>query len=116
MPHPIREGNNELLGAIGDLKGSLESRIDELLWGNQLRRSPQAITLFQTLLRFGFSTALLRAMLKRMPEQATPRAAFQWARNELGKHLPVLDAEDALWQPGLALALVGPTGVGKTTT
>jgi flagellar biosynthesis protein FlhF len=116
VPRPIPAGNNELLGAIGDMKGSLESRIDELLWGNQLRRSPQAITLFQTLLRFGFSTALLRAMLKRMPEQATPRAAFQWARRELGKHLPVLDAEDALWQPGLALALVGPTGVGKTTT
>ena len=109
-------GNTELLGAIGDLKGSLESRIDELLWGNQLRRSPQAITLFQTLLRFGFSTALLRAMLKRMPEQATPRAALQWARHELGKHLPVLDAEGTLWQPGLVLALVGPTGVGKTTT
>ncbi|TAN27705.1 MAG: flagellar biosynthesis protein FlhF [Castellaniella sp.] len=115
-PRPIPAGNIQLLGAIDDLKGSLESRIDELLWGNQLRRSPQAITLFQTLLRFGFSTALLRAMLKRMPEQATSRAAFQWARNELGKHLPVLDAEDTLWQPGLALALVGPTGVGKTTT
>lgn len=116
MPRAVPAGNAELLGAIGDLKGALESRIDELLWGNQLRRSPQAITLFQTLLRFGFSTALLRAMLKRMPEQATPRAAFQWARQELGKHLPVLDAEDTLWQPGLVLALVGPTGVGKTTT
>ncbi|WP_276809297.1 flagellar biosynthesis protein FlhF [Castellaniella defragrans] len=106
----------DLMGAIGELKGSLETRIDELLWGSQLRRSPQAVTLFQNLLRFGFSTALLRAMLKHMPEQAGARAAFQWARNELVRHLPVLEAEDALWQPGLALALVGPTGVGKTTT
>ncbi len=106
----------DLMGAIGELKGSLETRIDELLWGSQLRRSPQAVTLFQSLLRFGFSTALLRAMLKHMPEQAVPRAALQWARNELVRHLPVLESEDALWQPGLALALVGPTGVGKTTT
>ncbi|MGB7483963.1 MAG: flagellar biosynthesis protein FlhF, partial [Castellaniella sp.] len=106
----------DLMGVIGELKGSLETRIDELLWGSQLRRSPQAVTLFQSLLRFGFSTALLRAMLKRMPEQLANRAAFQWARNELVSHLPVLSSEDALWQPGLALALVGPTGVGKTTT
>ena len=113
---PAAAPGTDLMGAIGELKGSLETRIDELLWGSQLRRSPQAVTLFQNLLRFGFSTALLRAMLKQMPEQAANRAAFQWARNELVNHLPVLASEDALWQPGLALALVGPTGVGKTTT
>ncbi|MER1966511.1 flagellar biosynthesis protein FlhF [Castellaniella sp. GW247-6E4] len=106
----------DLIGAIGELRGSLESRIDELLWGSQLRRAPGAVSLFQTLLRFGFSTALLRAMLKRLPEHMGERAAFQWARAELVKHLPVLASEDTLWQPGLALALVGPTGVGKTTT
>jgi flagellar biosynthesis protein FlhF len=106
----------DLVGAIGELRGSLESRIDELLWGSELRRAPQAVSLFQSLLRFGFSTALLRAMLKRLPEQYATRAAFQWARNELIKHLPVLASEDELWRPGQALALVGPTGVGKTTT
>lgn len=106
----------DVVGAIGELRGSLESRIDELLWGNQLRRAPAAVMLFQTLLRFGFSTALLRAMLKRLPEHLGERAAFQWARGELVKHLPVLATEEALWRPGLVLALVGPTGVGKTTT
>lgn len=115
MSRPANE-NPDVVDAIGELRGSLESRIDELLWGTQLRRAPQAVSLFQSLLRFGFSTALLRAMLKRLPEQHATRAAFQWARNELIKHLPVLASEDELWRPGLALALVGPTGVGKTTT
>ncbi|WP_323017878.1 flagellar biosynthesis protein FlhF [Castellaniella sp.] len=115
-PPPAAPSGDELAGVIGELKGSLESRIDELLWGNQLRRSPQAVTLFQNLLRFGFSTTLLRAMLKTLPELSGARSALQWARNELITHLPVLSSEDALWQPGLALALVGPTGVGKTTT
>ena len=110
------EASSGLLGVIGDLKGSLEARMDELLWGRQLQRSPQAVGLFQTLLRFGFSTALLRAMITRMPDQSSPRAALQWARDELVGHLPVLASEDALWTPGLVLALVGPTGVGKTTT
>lgn len=113
---PAPDARVEVMSAIGEMRGALESRIDELLWGNQLRRAPQAVSLFQTLLGFGFSTALLRAMLKRLPEQLSAKAAFQWARNELVTHLPVLDNEDALWTPGVALALVGPTGVGKTTT
>ncbi|HWK70748.1 MAG TPA: flagellar biosynthesis protein FlhF [Burkholderiaceae bacterium] len=106
----------EVMSAIGEMRGALESRIDELMWGNQLRRVPQAALLFQAMLGFGFSTALLRAMLKRLPEHLSSKAAFQWARNELATHLPVLDSEDALWTRGQALALVGPTGVGKTTT
>src|SRR5690606_22622649 len=85
-------------------------------WGTQLRKAPQAVSLFQKLLAMGFSTALLRAMLKRLPESLPPRAALQWCRDELVAHLPVSTDEDALWTPGVALALVGPTGVGKTTT
>ncbi|MEO6986764.1 MAG: flagellar biosynthesis protein FlhF, partial [Paralcaligenes sp.] len=106
----------DVLGAIGDLRGSLETRIDELLWGSQLRRAPQAVSLFQTLLGLGFSTALLRAMLKSLPEQLSAKAALQWVRHELTMHMPVLANEADLWVPGCALALVGPTGVGKTTT
>lgn len=106
----------ELMSAIGAMRGALENRIDELLWSNQLQRAPETLSLFQTLLGYGFSTALLRAMLKRMPAHLNDRAAFEWARHELDTHLPVLPSEDRLWQPGLALALVGPTGVGKTTT
>jgi flagellar biosynthesis protein FlhF len=55
-------------------------------------------------------------MLKSLPEGLGSRAALQWARSELVKSLPVLDREDTLWRPGAAIALVGPTGVGKTTT
>lgn len=115
-PAPMPEQGADVMDAIGAMRGALENRIDELLWGNQLRRAPQAVSLFQTLLGYGFSTALLRAMLKRLPDQLAAKAAFQWARNELITHLPVLKNEDELWTPGLVLALVGPTGVGKTTT
>ncbi|MBQ0217259.1 flagellar biosynthesis protein FlhF [Alcaligenes faecalis] len=107
---------DNVMGAIGALRGALEGRMDDLVWSHQMRRTPVAVNLFQSLLSQGFSTALLRAMLKRLPEELGARAALQWVRTELETHLPVLRSEDALWQPGLALALVGPTGVGKTTT
>lgn len=106
----------EVMSAIGEMRGALEARMDDLMWGNQLRRVPQAAALFQTMLGFGFSTALLRAMLKRLPEALSGKAAVQWVRQELIAHLPVLESEDDLWTRGRAIALVGPTGVGKTTT
>lgn len=115
-PTPAGDTRVEVMSAIGEMRGALETRMDELMWGNQLRRVPQAAALFQTMLGFGFSTALLRAMLKRLPETLSGKAAVQWVRQELIAHLPVLESEEALWTRGRAIALVGPTGVGKTTT
>lgn len=120
VPPPVRAPaatpNVELVDAIGAMRGALEARMDEVLWGNHLRRAPQAVHLFQTLLGLGFSTALLRAMLKRMPEDLSSKAAMEWACHELTTHLPMLEDEESLWMPGAVVALVGPTGVGKTTT
>src|SRR3546814_16062599 len=64
----------------------------------------------------GFSTALLRAMRERITQGLSFVAAMQWVRKELTGHLASLANECDLWRPGLVLALVGPTGVGKTTT
>ena len=118
MTPPPRQpsATQEVMSAIQSLKGSLEGRIEEVMWSNQLRVNSELLNLFQNLLSYGFSMALLRAMLKRLPAGLPLRAAMQWVRKELDTHLPVLKSEDHLWQPGLALALVGPTGVGKTTT
>lgn len=112
-PHPEAPS---VMGAIEAMRGALEARLDEAVWGNQLRQAPQAARLFRSLLGLGFSTALLRAMLGRLPSGMGHGAAMRWVRDELAAHLPVLAREDDLWKPGLALALVGPTGVGKTTT
>lgn len=115
-PRAQESSGADVVGAIGAMRGVLEARMDEMMWANHLRRAPQAVSLFQALLSRGFSTALLRAMLKRLPGDLQAKAAWEWARGELTKHLPVLESEQALWKPGVAVALVGPTGVGKTTT
>lgn len=106
----------DLMQVLGTMKGMLENGFDELLWGSQLRKAPVTVTVFQKLMAVGFSTALVRAMLKRLPESMNLRAAMQWCRQELVTHLPILEAEDSPWAPGALIALVGPTGVGKTTT
>jgi len=106
----------DVMDAITALRGEFEHRMEDLVWNQQIKQAPQALSLFQTLLGVGFSTPLLRAMLKRLPSDASDKAALAWARQELIRHLPACIDENALWRPGLALALVGPTGVGKTTT
>jgi len=106
----------DVMGAIDALRGALETRIDGLLWGKSLRRAPVGVSLFRTLMSAGFSTALVRAMLERLPDGLDHEAALQWARNELTSHLPVLRHEDDLLGSGGVYALVGPTGAGKTTT
>jgi len=105
-----------LMQAITGLRSELELRMEDLTWNQQIKTAPQALSLFQTLLERGFSTALLRPLLKDCPAHASDAAALAWARAALRARLPVVEDADALWRPGLILALVGPTGVGKTTT
>jgi flagellar biosynthesis protein FlhF len=102
--------------ALNALRGALETRIDGLMWGKGLSREPVPTTLFRTLLEAGFSANLVRAMLSRLPPRLSFAAALGWARNELISHLPVVGSEDDLLGNGGVFALVGPTGVGKTTT
>jgi len=102
--------------ALETLRGTLENRIDGLLWSKGLRAEPVVATLFRTLLEAGFSSALVRALMDRLPRHYTAAQALGWARDELVAHLPVLGNEDELLGEGGVFALVGPTGVGKTTT
>jgi flagellar biosynthesis protein FlhF len=41
---------------------------------------------------------------------------MDWVRSVLDSNLPVMEDEDALMERGGVFALMGPTGVGKTTT
>jgi len=107
---------DDLIHALSDLRGVLETRLDGLAWGSSVKRAPVTVSLFRLLLGAGFSTALVRAMLERLPAGLDVEQARAWARNELISHLPVLRHEDDLLGGGGVFALVGPTGVGKTTT
>ncbi len=113
---PATTDASQVTEALNALRGALETRIDGLMWGKAPSREPVATTLFRTLMEAGFSANLIRAMLSRLPPRMSIAAAMNWARNELVDHLPVIGNEDELLGNGRVFALVGPTGVGKTTT
>jgi flagellar biosynthesis protein FlhF len=109
----------DIAQALASLQGELARRFDGLMWGHQLKRSPQRTLLLRELLEAGFSIALARELLCNCPDAVDSHAMRQWLRQQLIARLQTqagtAEQPELLAQRGI-YALVGPTGVGKTTT
>ncbi|MCD6008396.1 flagellar biosynthesis protein FlhF [Halomonas sp. IOP_31] len=67
----------------------------------------------------GFGNALARELLDALPGELVhgdPSGAAAWLHRQLGGRLEVLEDEAGLLDQGGVFALLGPTGIGKTTT
>ncbi|MBN3821438.1 flagellar biosynthesis protein FlhF, partial [Paraburkholderia sp. Se-20369] len=111
--------NETVMNELGSLRGMMEEQFDSLMWHERQRRSPVHGALTKHLFAAGFSAQLVRMMVDNLPQgegTETFEQASEWAQSVLASNLPVLDSEDALMERGGVFALMGPTGVGKTTT
>ena len=68
------------------------------------------------LLRAGYSPALSRAIMEHLPQETGPADAMKWLVQVLERNLRTDSADAPIWEKGGVFALVGSTGVGKTTT
>ncbi|MFD1558543.1 flagellar biosynthesis protein FlhF [Paraburkholderia silviterrae] len=108
--------NETVMHELASMRGMMEEQFAGLLWGERQRRNPVQGTLTKQLFAAGFSAQLVKMVVDRLPEVETEEAAMQWAQSVLESNLPVLEDEEALMEHGGVFALMGPTGVGKTTT
>ncbi|VWD23250.1 flagellar biosynthesis regulator FlhF [Burkholderia lata] len=111
--------NDTVMQELGELRGMMEEQFDSLMWHDRQRRSAVHGALTKHLFAAGFSAQLVRMLVDNMPAgdgAQTFEQAVEWAQSVLGSNLPVLESEDALMERGGVFALMGPTGVGKTTT
>jgi len=111
--------NDTVMQELGELRGMMAEQFDSLMWHDRQRRSAVHGALTKHLFAAGFSAQLVRMLVDNMPAgdgAQTLEQAAEWARSVLASNLPVLDSEDALMERGGVFALMGPTGVGKTTT
>lgn len=107
----------QMAEALANFQSLMSSRLDGLVWGDTLKRAPTRVALMRDMLAAGFSTVLTRELLSAMPEHLTENVAmFRWLRQELAARLQVVADDTAVLRQGGVYALVGPTGVGKTTT
>lgn len=107
---------HNIISQIESLRGMLEGHLTGLAWGEMQRREPGRVRVLRDLLEAGFSPELARQMAGSAPANPEPEKSLSWVKAALARNLYTLNSESDLFDRGGVYALVGPTGVGKTTT
>lgn len=105
----------KIMSEIRAMRGSLEAQLNAL-GSHEQPKNPVKTTVFRELLAIGFSANLCRYLVKHIPPHLNEEQALHWAKAALIHNLKTLEDENELLGKGGIFALVGPTGVGKTTT
>ena len=105
-----------MMQEIRSMRSMMESQFSELSWSAQQKREPMKATVLRELLSAGFSASLARYLTENLPAGGTQVEGMHWIRSVLARNITTIDNESALLDKGGVFALVGPTGVGKTTT
>ncbi len=105
----------QLLSEMRTMKSLIAEQMATLAWGESVRRRPLRGVMLRELINAGFSTVLARAVTEKLPDDYSEPQARQWLHAVLARNLACRAAPDVVTQGGV-YALVGPTGVGKTTT
>ncbi|MDI1272379.1 flagellar biosynthesis protein FlhF [Polaromonas sp.] len=113
---PAVDDGNRLLREIHSMRGMIEEQLAGMAWNEHQRRDPVRGHLLRTLLGAGFSARLAKDILQNLPTGLSHTCGMDHAKAELARRLPVLEDENSLMDEGGVYALMGPTGVGKTTT
>jgi flagellar biosynthesis protein FlhF len=103
----------EMLSELRSMRGLIEQRFGALAFMEKLQRQPRQAQLSQRLLDAGFSPGLIRKLAESLPADVDE---MQWACGVLERNLPTGEQEAPLEDLGGVFALVGTTGVGKTTS
>jgi len=106
--------DGDLLSELRAVKGLIEERFGALAFMEKLQRRPAEARLTQKLLDCGFSPMLVRKMADGFNAAAGDET--EWAAQILEKNLRTAAAHESIEDRGGVFALIGATGVGKTTT
>lgn len=96
------------------LRELIEVQLGSIAWGQMQSRRPQQANLWRRLQRMGLSAELSQALLDRVAGVAEPRQAWRMLLAHLAHAIKTPKVEPL--EEGGVIALVGPAGMGKTTT
>ena len=107
---------HSLASEIKSMRGMIEEQLVYQAWDTAQRRDPGKARVLRGMLHAGFSPALARHLLAKMPQGLGAEQKLAWVKAVLDRNLRTVAAADEIVDRGGVYALVGPTGVGKTTT
>jgi len=121
-PNPINHGNKEIankeIGKISEdvasLRKLLEHQVSGLMWQEIERKEPVRAMIIKVLKSAGFSDDVSDQLASYVPEGISSSEAQQYIHALLLDQISV--GKNEILTQGGAIALLGPTGVGKTTT
>jgi flagellar biosynthesis protein FlhF len=95
------------------LRRMLETQLAQLAWKDLTRRAPLHTEMLRELTEIGIEQGLAAEIVTRLPKNCEPNVARRHLGSTLSQRLAVTG--DHWLENGARIALVGPTGVGKTT-
>jgi flagellar biosynthesis protein FlhF len=96
------------------LRAAMDTKLANMSWAHNSQTTPVRADLLQRFAGMSISKQLSVMIANHFTNHTDPELVFAKAQEMLAKALPI--AEDNLLETGGIIALVGPTGVGKTTT
>lgn len=106
----------EVMDEIRALRKIVEQHLAGFAWGESARSEPVKTEVLRQMLDAGFSPQLARELLEQLPRELDVRQAMAWVKGGADRSLLTINTENDIVDRGGIYALVGPTGVGKTTT
>ena len=106
---------HDIITEIKAMRNTMENQLSTVAWGNFTQRNPVKTKLLRNLLRAGFSPLLSRRLVDKLPASNRYEQSMKKAMSALVFNLQTV-ASDEIIENGGVFALIGPTGVGKTTT
>ncbi|MFG6429301.1 flagellar biosynthesis protein FlhF [Roseateles sp. LYH14W] len=119
QPTATQRNQMDMASELRQMRGLIEERFSSLAFMEKLQRQPVQARLTQHLLELGFSPALVRKLAESCPSEFKPGEVADetvWAAHVLSRNLQTDEAAPAIEDRGGVFALIGSTGVGKTTT
>ena len=105
---------HQMQNELASMRGMLETQLSGLVWKDTSRRFPLRAQMLRNLSRLGLAPDISSIIVDRLEPTDDVKSLWSAPLTTLAQTLPVV--EDELLQKGGTIALIGPTGVGKTTT
>ena len=99
---------------LASMRGLLETQLSGLVWKDDARRFPMRAQLLRNLARLGIAPDVANLIVERIGNTEEVKSLWKPPLTMLAQTLPVVG--DDILRKGGTFALIGPTGVGKTTT
>ena len=119
-PEPVKSQAEvvpaEVMDEIRSLRKMFEQHLAGVAWGESARAEPVKTEMLRQMLDAGFSPSFSRELLAELPRELKAAEALAWVTGGADRSLQTINADNDIVDRGGIYALVGPTGVGKTTT